>query len=480
MKQSQIFIVLLFLLNSNLVGQTWIDTIYNIETLTDIPYGEVIDFAGNSRTLEMDISYPLNDSIPDCGRPLLVMIHGGAFIAGNKETGICPRVRKDFAKRGYTTASISYRLGQFNTQQEVHCNISAFDGVEWDCLNMTDTSEWYRAYYRGVQDAKGAIRYLVNHAADYNIDPNNVFVVGESAGGFIAMGAAFIDEESEVMNGLTTAMTDVAAPNAIYEQQCVQTYGLDTTIASMDLARPDLGAYQGTIQWPSEKTYKIKGVGNFYGGVFNNIFTTPDDSLPALYLYHQPNDLIVPYYNNKIFTGYANCTVQFPFNCQYIVNRPDVIGSAGIVDMLDAMAANNELVPVVLFDPTTNTANCAQQLLDPSLGGHAVDNYWLRTTNMAAFFASHVGECQTVGQEEIEDSIATLLIYPNPSLGVFTVKCLAQPASTVSYRLIDVTGKALLQQSFSGTLQEVDLSAFPKGIYFLVLSTGEAHKLIRQ
>ena len=84
----------------------------------------------------------------------------------------------------------------FQTNSQVNCNISAF-GIPWNCLNMQDTAEWFRGYYRGMQDAKGAIRFLVNHAAEYQIDPSNVYLVGESAGGFIALATAFLDDPAE-------------------------------------------------------------------------------------------------------------------------------------------------------------------------------------------------------------------------------------------------------------------------------------------
>ena len=95
------------------LGQNYVDTVYNIETDFDVNFDTVVDFAGNNRILAMDISYPTNDSVSQCGRPLLVAVHGGAWIAGDKSEGNISRIRADFAKRGYTTASVNYRLGQY-------------------------------------------------------------------------------------------------------------------------------------------------------------------------------------------------------------------------------------------------------------------------------------------------------------------------------------------------------------------------------
>jgi hypothetical protein len=86
-------------------GQTWIDTLYSIQTQTDISYGIQTDFAGASQDLKLDISYPVGDVSPACGRPLLVMIHGGGWFAGDKSDGYAKRIREDFTKRGYTATN---------------------------------------------------------------------------------------------------------------------------------------------------------------------------------------------------------------------------------------------------------------------------------------------------------------------------------------------------------------------------------------
>ena len=203
-------------------SQDWVDTTHTIQTSFDIQYGTATNFAGNSINLEMDISYPTNDTIPPCGRPLILLIHGGAWLVGSKEDAAIVRMREDFAKRGYTAASVNYRLGQYNTDASVNCNASSLFNVNWNCLNMTDEGEWYRAKHRAVQDVNGAIRFLVNNAATYNIDPSNIFIAGESAGGFIALSTGFIDDDSEVLDNLIGLNPDAPAPNALYESSCIQ------------------------------------------------------------------------------------------------------------------------------------------------------------------------------------------------------------------------------------------------------------------
>jgi acetyl esterase/lipase len=461
--------ILSFLLTQPLSAQNWIDTLYAIETIEDIEYGAATDFAGNERTLRLDLSHPLN-AAPECGRPLLVSIHGGAFIAGNEDGGLPAALRQDFAKRGYATASISYRLGQFPTALPIHCNVTAL-GAEWDCLNMTDSSEWYRAWFRAVQDARGAIRFLVNHAQEYQIDPRNIFLAGESAGGFIAMGAAYIDSDVEVREELTGALPDAPAPNGIYEAACVQGYQYDTSITSMNLSRPDLGSYEGQLNQPVLQPYTIKGVGNFYGGAFNNIFGKYAAApLPALYLFHQPNDLIVPYDFNRVLAGYASCATQFPFNCQNMINRPFVAGSQGIVDWLQTMLANDEPTPDYLFETTANAADCAAQLFNPSVSGHAVDNYWLRTSHMAAFFASKIEDCAVLGVNETAPE--QMRIYPNPMVpaGFLTVE--GDFGLGARMLVSDVFGRIIYENHNLNGLQKIEINILQAGIYLVSIISG--------
>jgi hypothetical protein len=476
-------LIILVLIPQFIFSQKWVDTLFNIETIKDIEYGVSVDFAGNERSLLLDLSYPNNDTLNSCGRPLLIFIHGGAFIAGSKDDYSPVRFREDFAKRGYSTASLSYRLGQFHTEKNIHCNVSSF-GIDWDCMNMTDTSEWYRAYYRGIQDANGSIRYLVNHSEDYNIDPQNIFLIGESAGGFIAMGAAFIDDDSEVLIDLIGEMPDAPAPNSIYEAPCIQNpvYDLDTSIASLDLERPDLGAYSGELNLPVQSAYKIRAVGNFFGGSFNNIFKSFSSESPALYLFHQPNDLIVPFGYSKVLQGLSVCASGFPFNCQGIINRPFTFGSGGIVDLIDELEMMDEIVPEYLFENSGNTANCALQILDPSLQGHSIDNYWLRTTNLATFFSTKIAACVNTFTQDSKYSKLNYQIFPNPALLNASITINGNFSGDERINLYNLNGQLMhvLNNPSSGNNINVplDLKSLESGLYMLSISSS--HGSFRQ
>jgi Carboxylesterase family len=440
--------------------QMYVDSLYGVQTFSDVVYGTTTDFAGNTRDLTMDISVPVGDSASPC-RPLMVLVHGGAFLAGTKTDANIAAMREDFAERGYVTAAINYRLGMFQTSSAIHCNISYF-GLPWDCLNQADTMEWSRALYRAIQDCKGAIRFMVNDTSILHIDPHSVFVVGESAGGFIALGTGYLDDASEYPTGVG-AIASASAPNAgFYEAACVQYYGFDTSIASMNLTRPSLGDIEGTLN-PGITPYTIKGVGSFYGAALTDYFQQYASSvIPALYMYHQPNDLIVPYDHDMILAGYAYCTSFF---CNwYIANRPYCYGSESIRDLIQARLDASLPAPEYRFDSTLNFADCNTQLLNPSVSGHQIDNYNLRTDNMAVFFEPHVCTL-TVDLAVTSPSVS---IYPQPATHQLTIE--VKEAFITSVQLYSLTGTELFSETIPSGMSQFTMAIpdyLPEGIYLL-------------
>lgn len=126
--------------------------------------------------LEMDIYQPAGDL--QATRPLIILAHGGSFVGGSKTDDVsvdtlCVR----FARRGYVTASINYRLG--------------------NPLSMAlDSMNAISVVMKAVGDGKAAIRYFVKDAATtntYKIDTNNIFCGGNSAGAVLYMHVGYLD-----------------------------------------------------------------------------------------------------------------------------------------------------------------------------------------------------------------------------------------------------------------------------------------------
>lgn len=448
---------------SSIIGnsQNYVDTLYTIDNEFDIEYGTSVNFAGSTVTLEMDISYPNNAPSLGCGKPLALIIHGGAFAAGSKEDGNIIKLRKDFAKRGYVTATVNYRLGYFQTDVSKNCNIP-----NWNCINLADSSEWIRAWYRGVQDAKGALRYLIDNKDTYDIDPENVFVFGESAGAYISMGVAFLDDPSEKPTSCGL-LSDVNPPHQDYYGPCISGSSYDIPIGNMDFSRPNLGDIDGDLNL-SSANYIIRGVGSFYGGIFYDLFTENTYSeAPGLYLFHQPNDLIVPIGHNRLFKGFNDCAVLT--GCVNIQDRSYSYGGMAINNMIDTLQVT--IKPSVLFENSGNTANCLQQASTPSTGGHQFDSYWNRTSSMASLFSTLIdtSNCQTA-QLTSNHLLNKVSVYPNPANDLITIE---SSLANVSYEMLNAYGRVLFTETELNGKNEIDVSDLPSGIYVFKFHSGD-------
>ena len=133
-------------------------------------------------TLEMDIYKPVGDDTAE--RPLLLMMHGGSFLFGNKQepgqAGWC----QYFASLGYVAVSINYRLG-FHARKK----------------------EFREAELRALEDADAALEYLLGRE-DLRIDPNLVFAAGTSAGAITALNLAFRLYGNRPMEEVTPRLSD--------------------------------------------------------------------------------------------------------------------------------------------------------------------------------------------------------------------------------------------------------------------------------
>ncbi len=463
----QILLLLALLVGGTSTAQPWVDKKFNITADTGLIYGKATDFSGRSVVLRLDVTYPTNDLVSIAGRPLMIVIHGGAFIAGSRKDATIVNMMQDFARRGYVTVSVQYRLGLYHANKEIGSIIPGRN-----CVNAADTLEWYRAVYRGMQDVKGAIRYMVNQKSVYNIDPQKVFIVGESAGGFAALAATFLDMPDE--KPFQAGNIDPATKPIDFYLGCVQQLGI-SSYQNANLERPDLGTIAGSMN-PLQEPYRIRGVGSLYGAMMTNwLDSHPDpDHIPVLFMFHQPNDLVVPYGTQKAFQGVSDCGVaigNFP-----IINNPYVSGGFGIKKKIDAMVAAGQKAPRYRFETTNNTADCLGQVLDPSKTGHALDNYTLRTQQMAQFFA------ETVLNVAVDaPSTQGLKLYPNPVLDRLYIdfETLTRVEELV---LFDVTGRRVLQQHDLGLINQWHLARsteWPKGIYGLWIRTDKGSHTLK-
>jgi acetyl esterase/lipase len=162
----------------------YLDEVFDDVTVTrDLQYGAAPDEDGMVEDLFLDMYQPEGDALER--RPAIVWVHGGSFRAGNR--GLEAGNATTFARRGYVTVSISYRLRDDDIGQA-----------------MIDAQH----------DAQAAVRWLRRHADQYGIDPDRISIGGTSAGAITAIFVANNPEDPGT-SGNPGERSDVAAAVSI-------------------------------------------------------------------------------------------------------------------------------------------------------------------------------------------------------------------------------------------------------------------------
>lgn len=122
---------------------------------------EIIYKSVDGTDLGLDIFYPTRRVYSD--NPTVLVIHGGGWISGTRDEfyrDFEPMIT-ELRSRGVTVVGVSYRL--------------AVDGRTWrDCLD----------------DCEDALEFLIDNADSYDIDVDNIGVIGYSAGAQLALMSA--------------------------------------------------------------------------------------------------------------------------------------------------------------------------------------------------------------------------------------------------------------------------------------------------
>lgn len=99
--------------------------------------------------------------------PVVILVHGGAWVSGDRKRSVEP-LFKPLSDAGFAWFSISYRLA-----------------------SSSPTLAGSAALVTGaVDDVRAAVEFVRSHAAEYNIDPNRIALMGESAGAQLSAMAA--------------------------------------------------------------------------------------------------------------------------------------------------------------------------------------------------------------------------------------------------------------------------------------------------
>ena len=135
-----------------------------------IEYERVGDWSGR---LDLYLPAAAREAVP-----ILVWFHGGGWVEGSRD--LASLAVQPYARMGFAVANVSYRLA------------------------------WTATAPAAVEDARCAVRWVATHGARYGLDTTRIVTAGVSAGGHLALMAAFA-QPGDSLDGACGPTPPVAA-----------------------------------------------------------------------------------------------------------------------------------------------------------------------------------------------------------------------------------------------------------------------------
>ena len=227
--------------------------IFDEVEVTTVTYSDI-------HNLSMDIYQPIGDDVTN--RPLIILAHGGTFIFGSKNNPTVVELCETFAKRGYVTASINYRLA------------NDIVGLFQQFTFYTNTESAYEVVLNAMMDGKAAVRYFRKDVAEngniYGIDPDQIWAGGNSAGGVLFLHVGHVQSIDEFIAPLDDNRANIAT-------------------SVFNSIGGDIEGNSGNSGYSSE----ISGVISLAGALHRSEYVDSND-IPSIFA-HGDNDGVVPY-----------------------------------------------------------------------------------------------------------------------------------------------------------------------------------------
>jgi hypothetical protein len=182
-------------------GGRYINKIFTtVKSTKNISYSYAKNASGYFQNILMDVYEPDTDTVGL--RPLIILMHGGAYWTGTKDYESQIAMGEEFAKRGFVLSSATYRL-------------------EPTFVSLIFPDLMIKAVGRGVQDTKELVRYFFNSARDsgnpFRIDTSRIFLCGGSAGAFNVMHTVYLDPADSLKPDWAGPLNDIGGVFGDYD-----------------------------------------------------------------------------------------------------------------------------------------------------------------------------------------------------------------------------------------------------------------------
>ncbi len=367
----------------------------NVSVSEDHVYGNNVTALGVNTELVFDFYEAVDNAAAD--RPLIILAHGGFFLAGSNDGADVVPLCEDFARMGYAVASISYRLG---------------------IANLLDLeNELIRAVWRGVHDGRAAVRYFRKSVEEegnpWGIDPDRIYMGGVSAGGFLAVHHAYVDDESEIP-------------------------------AIIDQSQPGMGGgLEGESGNPGFSS-EVAGIFNVSGALKDANWMQPGDA--PLVSVHGTDDGTVPYGSGSVSLLGFNVT--------------EVDGSATLHERAEEIGLTHCFVTIDGAGHVPHVTNADAYDVTLSTVAGALSS-WI--------CASYPNQCGGYDYtSEIREQVAAAVrMYPNPASGGEVTLVQSNAGGDWVARIRDAQGREVALHRGTGPQSTLNVRSLPAGMYVI-------------
>ena len=177
MKHTLLFGLLFSLLNTLTAGKIdavrYLNPVFDSVRVTTKTY-----IYKEGENLKLDIYTPFGDTLKK--RPVVLLVHGGAFMMGARNKPLYIDYCTALARRGYVAVSMSYRL--------------TMKGKSFGCDQKAKVK--LKAMLDAASDIWDATTFLIKESSKLGIDTSKIGLVGSSAGAEAALHAVFMNQQS--------------------------------------------------------------------------------------------------------------------------------------------------------------------------------------------------------------------------------------------------------------------------------------------
>ena len=235
-----------------------------------IPYCNA-RYPGEDKVGKLCFDFYEPDGQSDRPRPLVITLFGGGFVLGSRDyedmVAWCSRL----AENGYAAASIDYRL---------------MPAKKFSSRGLVRTG------YMAAQDVSAAVRFFKANSSKFHIDPDRIYLLGQSAGAVAIIHALYMDEDER--------------PAATLE----------------DPVLPPL--HSGGTSGARGQRFGVAGAVLLWGCIFDPQMMDADETTPVCFI-HGGKDRILP-----VDSGYAFSMPGMPYayGSKVMADRLKELGTA--------------------------------------------------------------------------------------------------------------------------------------------------------